>query len=248
MYSAAHAVSVADAAALPTACTAMCCMLRALRTCLPCELCRVTYDAHMATCHVGQGEAGVYTRPDTLLSAERAARAAGRPHTDPATAYPALHCIVYVDSAVRRKLHTGDNGGTLRVARRIAALDGGYGSPHDVVYLLALMAAHATDGAAADVRAARSRATARFARAVAVLLCALPKYASMRHVMTACFPARLSVQDAEDADGVAARVCRVWCALHDERHDASGPVALELRRRVQLTRGKLTAVEALYAT
>ena len=127
LYSAAHAVSAADDVALPTACTAMCCMLRALRVCLPCELCRVTYDAHMSTCHTGQGHAGVWTRPDTLLAAERAARDAGRPHTDPAAAYPALHCIVYVDSAVRRKLNTGSNGGTLRVARRIAALGGGYG-------------------------------------------------------------------------------------------------------------------------
>ena len=240
LYSAAHAVTLApDGAQLKTACTALCCMLRALRTCLPCELCRVTYDAHMQTCHGSQGRSGVFTRPSTLMAAENAARASNRNHADPAAAYPALHCIVYVDSAVRRKLNTGDNGGTLRVARRVSALGGGYGGSHDVLYILALMAAHAQSCLDTHVRAARARATAKFARAVAVLLGNLPKYAALQTCLLPEIPASVTVVDAARPEFVERRVHRAWCKLHNKSFHTQAPVLLDLQRRVDIARGKL---------
>lgn len=246
LYSSAHAVTSCVDDDLPRLCTALCCMLRALRTCLPCEACRATYDAHMATCAAAQGHDGVYTRPSTLLRAERAARAAGRSRHTPASAYPALHCIVHVDSAVRRKLGTGSNGGTLRVARRVTALDGGYGSGHDVVFLLALMAQHAQNGAQACVQTSRAVATAKFARAAGVLLSTVPKYADAAHALCGAFPARLDAATAESARAVYGLVCRVWCALHAVVAAGTTTGRLpspmqDLAQRVRLTRGKMHA-------
>jgi len=248
LYSSAHAVTrCADDECLPALCTALCVLLRALRTCLPCEACRGTYDAHMQACHGAQGRDGVYTTPRALLAAERAARAAGRPRADPAAAYPALHCIVRLDSVVRRKLGTGDNGGTLRVARRVAALGGGYGGAHDVVYVLALMATHAADCVDAAVRARRARATCKFARSVCILLQRVDKYAPLSAALHEAFPSAVPRSDASDAQRVVRRVHAAWCAMHGVAHTAQCVEAADLTRRVELARGKLRDMPACYA-